>query len=363
MPGFVSRLKKKQQTNNNQEKGHKGIASRIFDYLRFKKGVFNATRMPDLADLWAIKAYQTIKKQGEVWDLIISTAGPYSVHFVAHRLKKKGLGRKWIADYRDTWSNNYIYPGIFPFNFVERWLEKHLLKQADLVTTVSDPLADSLRFLFPGTKVETIANGFDPDDLGSIDQAPIFFHDGKFRIVHTGSIYLEKRDPSPLFEAMRLMALDSEKKPLLDRLEVLFVGPRQANLEELITRYGVERWVKLSGFVSRENALRMQRDAHALLFLAWNDPSVDGVLTGKIFEYLFAKTPIAAVGAPELEASQRLILEAGAGHALGSVESIVDYLTERLKERKKEKLPFHEHVLKRYNRKTLAKNLLEIAAL
>lgn len=360
MPSIVSRLKRKNHAAEGK-KSKKGLLSRFFDYLRFEKGVLNAARMPDFADLWALKAYREITRDAQEWDLIVSTAGPYSVHFIAHQMKKKGLAKRWIADYRDTWSNNYIYPGIFPFNIFERWLERRLLKRADMITTISEPFAEVFRELFPGPLVETIANGFDPEDLDGISHEPIFTRDGKYRIVHTGSIYLGKRDPTPLFQAIQRISRRSEQRFLLDRLEVLFVGPRQANLEELVASYRVEQWVKFSGFVGRSDALRMQRDAHALLFLAWNDPSVDGVLTGKIFEYLFSKTPIWAVGAPELEASQKLILEADAGYAFESADAIERHLIGQLQDGKKENLSFHEHVLSRYNRRTLADKLLEIA--
>lgn len=357
LPSFVSKLK-----NNNKGSsagGKKGLVKRLFDYLRFERGVFNAARMPDFTDLWIAPAFAAIQSQGP-WDLVISTAGPYSVHILAHRLKKKNLARQWIADYRDTWSNNYIYSGIFPFNRIERWLEHRLLKRADLVTTVSDPLADSFFTKFGCKNVQTIENGFDTDDVKDISHESIFPADGKYRIVHTGSIYLGKRDPTPLFQAIQRLQQAPMQRHLLDRLEILFVGPRQANLETLINEYGVANWVKLVGFVSREDALRMQRDAHALLFLAWNDPSVDGILTGKIFEYLFSKTPIIAVGAGELEASQKLILEAGAGFAFHSVDEIEEYLTTRLNGGKKDDLLFDETVLNRYSRKTLANKLLEM---
>lgn len=358
MPAFFSRLKK---NVGDAGTGPRSWLGKIFDYLRYQKGLFNAARMPDFTDLWAVKAYRAIRHKGP-WDLVVSTSGPYCVHLIAHQLKKSGAASQWIADYRDTWSDNYIYPGLFPFNRIEKWLERRILRRCDAVTIISEPFADSFRKTFDCRLVETIENGFDPLDLTRIGEAACFPVDGKFRIVHTGSIYLGKRDPTPLFQAIQEIKGDSGKAHLLDRLEVLFVGPRQANLESLIAQYNVGKWVKMHGFVSREEALRMQRDAHALLFLAWNDLSVDGVLTGKIFEYLYAKTPILAVGAAELEASQRLILEAKAGYAFGSVEAIKSYLVERLIEGKKEALPYDEQVINRYNRKALAEKMLKLAS-
>lgn len=113
--------------------------------------------------------------------------------------------------------------------------------------------------------------------------------------------------------------------------------------------------MKEAGRVSRDDALKMQRDANALLFLPWNDPLVDGVLTGKIFEYLFSGTPILAVGAGHLEASQHLIVEAQAGWACVNDKNIITALHE-LPERKHQP---NQQVLDRYNRRVLARRLLE----
>lgn len=330
----------------------------LFDTIRHKRGIFNGCRMPDFADLWIIPALKAVKGYPP-WDLVISTAGPYTVHIVGSRLKKRGLARRWIADYRDTWSDNYIYPGIFPFSIFEAFLEKKLLRHADAITTISQQFADRFHAKYPQVHAFAIENGFDPGDLASLDPAMVFPSDGKYRIVHTGTIYAGKRDPSPLLKAIALIKEQPGQHALLDHLEVLFVGPNQANVGALIRQYGVEKWVKMLGTIPRQEALRMQRDAHRLLFLPWNDSSVDGVITGKLYEYLFSKTPILAVGSPTIEASQKLILEAKAGVAFHSPEAVAHFLIEELKSPTAIKNQLDPNLLKRYNREVLALKILE----
>ncbi len=340
-PALLKKLKK-----GGEGKGVAGgWKSRLIEYLRFKKGIFNACRMPDFTDLWISPALKAVEAEAP-YDLVISTAGPYSTHIVADAIKRRGQAKKWVADYRDTWSNNYIYPGIAPFRWIESWWERRLLKRADLITTVSEPFTRQFTGLTK-TPVVAIENGFDPSDLKDISAEPIFPCDDKIRIVHTGSIYLGKRDPTPLFRVLRDLKDD--------RIEVLFVGERQANLAALIEEYGVGAWVKEVGRVSRGDALRMQRDAEALLFLPWNDASVDGVLTGKLFEYLFSGTPILAVGATQLEASQQLIMEAEGGWVCLTDDSI----KESLQKIPEKNVIAKQSVLDRYNRKVLADRLLE----
>lgn len=348
---------KSSYTTGKPQNRHKKILSTFFNYARNRLGIFNACRMPDFADLWIKPARKAIENE-KSFDVVISTAGPYSVHLLAYFLKKRGQAKRWIADYRDTWSDNYFYPGIFPINLIEKLLERKILRSADTITTVSSPFTESFRKKYKKESVVTIPNGFDPDDLKHIDPTSSFPDDHKLRIVHTGSIYLERRDPSPLFQA--IADLQHSHQNLLDSLEVIFVGANQANLQSLVEKYQVEKWVKLQGFVAREQALAMQRDANALLFLPWNDPKVDGIVTGKIFEYLYAKTPIIAVGASHMEQSQQMILDAKAGQTFHSVEAIKSYLVTTLQERDKRDLPCDQDFLKQYDRKAIAQHFLEV---
>ena len=331
---------------------------RLFDAIRFRLGIFNSCRMPDFTDLWVRPALKAVKTAAP-WDLVVSSSGPYTTHMVAAAIKKRGQAKKWVADYRDSWSDNYIYRGLFPFNLIEKVLERRLLNHVDLITTVSAPFTNQYLKRFPRKPVVTIENGFDPEDQRHLPEAAVFPQDGKFRIVHTGSIYLGKRNPEPLFAAITTLANDAEQAALLDQLELLFVGAHNDMLCPLIERWKVSPWVKTTGLVSRETALAMQRDAHLLLFLPWNDTSVDGVMTGKLFEYLFSGTPIIAVGSQEPEASQRLILQAGAGWVFHDVTSITSFLIEKLSKPQKERCHVDSSFLHRYRRDVLADKLLK----
>ncbi|MEC7838953.1 MAG: glycosyltransferase family 4 protein [Chlamydiota bacterium] len=353
--------KSKLNTLKNKTKSTQkpSILRKLFEWTRNRYGIYNSCRMPDLTDKWIKPAIAATNKYDD-WDIVISTAGPYTVHFVAHALKKNGKAKFWIADYRDPWSDSFVYPGVFPLNILEKMIERYLMKSADMITTVSDPLKEAYQKKYGQKKAHTITNGFDPSDLNVIDKNPAFEDDTKYRIVHTGSIYAGKRDPSPLFQSIAELASDITYKELLNNLEVLFVGSNQANLQKLIKQYRVENWVKEVGFKSRDKSLAMQRDAHALLFLPWNDKNVDGVLTGKLFEYLYSKTPIIAVGCQHIEASQRIILESNAGYAFTSTSQIKYFLKEVLRHPEKKLSAVDKKTLYRYDRKTIAHNFLNL---
>lgn len=345
----VSGLKK--NYHEQKVKGKPSFLHRMMHQLKYKYGLFNACRMPDFTDFWIYPALKQISCH-EKFDFIVSTSGPYSVHILGYLLKRKELTNKWIADYRDTWSNNYIYPGLFPFNFFEKYLEKFLLRKVDLITTVSEPFKEYFEKTYK-KETRVVYNGFNPEDV-DLEEGTSYPLSDKFRIVHTGSIYKDKRDPIPLFKAINELS----DNPLIGHLEVIFIGSELADLQELIDLYHVEKHVKIQGFLSRKETLSLQRNADVLLFLPWNDPKVDGILTGKIFEYLYSKTPIISIGCPHMEASQKLIDHYKAGISLHSVDEIVTYLKRVLMEKPNAKTNVTNNELFLFDRRMIAKDFL-----
>lgn len=345
------------RTGGGREEGKSSSLKRLLKplmALRARTGICNSCRMPDLIDGWARKALRAIRDE-EPWDLVVSTAGPYATHRVAYGVKRGGQAKQWIADYRDLWVDSELFRGLFPFTLVERYWERKWLALADSITTVTEGLAAKLALRYPNRSIRVVENGCDPSDLERLPTEPIFPADGKVRIVYTGMIYAGKRDPSPLFAAIERL----RGSPLLERLEVIFVGCLMANLRELIDRYDVGEWVQVAGFVSRTDALRMQRDANRLLFLEWSGGSA---LTGKLFEYLFSATPIWAIGIDVDHEAGRLIARAQAGELFGcDVDRIEASLRALLRGEDHPPLPCRE-VIEEYDRGRLASRLLALSA-
>ncbi len=333
-------------------------AGRINSFL-VGKGVLVGSRMPDLTDGWIRPALRWLEDNGP-WDVTVSTYGPYTTHYIAMRAKMKKATRFWAADFRDLWTDNHAFSGLFPFTFLERSLERYSMRKADIITTVSDPLARVLAGKYGRDKVNVIENGFDSSDIGSLEHAPSFPDDGKVRVVYTGTIYAGRQNVEPLLGAISDLAEDAHGQTLLGRLEVLFCGKTMADLAEQIEKYDVSKWVKYIGVVSREEALRMQRDAHILLFLEWNDREIDGILTGKLFEYASSGTPVWSIGERETAAS-KLIVRLEAGVYLGAERSRVKQELVRLLEENR-KPPGHvDHErLAAFERSHLARQFLHL---
>lgn len=307
-------FKKKAPPSNIDKKGTKirGFLPLFWDRIKNKYGIFASCRMPDHLDIWWRFAFNKVKR--EKWDLVVSTAGPYSVHSPAFKLKKDGKAKIWIADWRDLWVDNHIYPGLPGVRFLERWLESRWCQFADVITTVSKPLAKSLCRKY-GEKVQVIYNGFDVDDYEYLPPEKVLAEEGLISIVYTGTIYKGKRDPSPLFKAVR--ELSNRGLVSSAQLKIFFCG-YNADASDLAEREGVGDFFEYLGFLPRKDTLRLQRDASALLFLEYDSNKVEGILTGKIFEYLIAGPPVFGVGIREDSSVGILLKETGKGISFGN---------------------------------------------
>lgn len=335
--------------------------------LQSRTGIFKASRMPDLTDLWVTPAYNAVKKEKR-WDLVISTSGPYTVHAVAVKIKKSGLASRWIADYRDPWSDNRIFPGIFPLNRLESYLERKWLRHADKITTVSHPLKNAFADKYGSEKAAVIENGIDPYDFIGLDAAFVYPGIAKFRIVHTGTVYDKIYNPFPLLQSIQTLAKDPEYCGLLRHLEIVFVGHSGQELPLFIQDSELAQYVKIMPPMTRSEALRMQRDADALLFLAWGDLEKEGILSGKIFEYMYSTTPIISIGGTSSAHDLRINERISIGVNLGlNKDRIRRYLVESLAKfqrgEKPQKIPANRQLaIENFTRESQAQKLLSLVS-
>lgn len=259
----------------------------------------------------------------EKFDIIFSSYGPSTSHLVASKLHRQ-TGIPWVAEFRDLWSLNHYVRKIQPFHFLEKKLEKKVMKGCDLLVTVSEPWAEQLQGLH-SKKVAVIHNGFDEEDY--LENVPLTT---KFTITYTGNIYPGKRDPQTLFKA--IAELEEEGKISPNDFEVRFFGGGTlTSLLPAIRHYNLEGIVRIYGLVSFEESIRKQKESTVLLLLGWNDPREGGTYTGKVFEYLGARRPILA-GSLKGDVVDELLRETGAGVVVNEVNEIKVLLSQWTKE-------------------------------
>jgi glycosyltransferase involved in cell wall biosynthesis len=247
-------------------------------------------------------------------DVIVASSPPPTALLVANTLSRRH-GVPWVADMRDLWTDApyYAYPP--RRRALEAVLERRVFRRAAGLVTVSEPLRaqTAARHALP---TAVVMNGFDPADYP--EPAPRAAG-GPLHIVYTGMIYPGRRDPSPLFEAMRRLGEAGE------HVRVSFYGRYLGEVAELARRHGVQDRVEAHESVPYRDALRLQRQADALLLLPGNEPAANGAYGGKFYEYLGARRPMIVLAGPDNVAAALV-----AGRGLGLVSPDADGLVEAL---------------------------------
>ncbi len=236
---------------------------------------------------------------------VLTSSYPNTAHLVGRWLKRR-FKVTWIADFRDGWTQN-PYFARYP-TALHRWwdarLERSVLREADLILTVSEPIAAHLRKAGGGDRVHVIPNGYDPDDFRDIE--PLEFD--RFTLGYTGTLFMQ-RSPESFFAAVR--ALLDNHPGLADQFQVVFRTQFKPEHEAAIREMGLENVVFNWGMGTYREALQLQMSADALLVLEGEAPNAEIMLTQKIFEYLAAGKPILAA-APRGALSD-LVRRSGAG--------------------------------------------------
>jgi len=317
--------------------------------FRFGMGMFTDLRMLSFGPIMR-KGRQLLRKSGG-FDFIISSYPPEVVHLAAERLSREA-GIPWVADYRDLWFREMRLFQYRLTTFLSGLVNRRLLRKAKVISTVSKGLSKRLEGLL-NRPVTVSYNGFIKPRWEINSTRP--WQDDRIHIVYTGRLYPKKRDPRAFLEAV---ATFRESEPSFDdHIAIDFYGYDVSYVESLAKEGCLEKCVKAHGFVPYDESLRIQRNAGVLLFLDWAEESAEGVLTGKLFEYLSSGRPILCVGTRKDTEAAEIIRTAQCGVALTSGQEIHCCLHELLGKEPKA-TPGIEQVAF-YSRETQAKILLE----
>jgi hypothetical protein len=262
---------------------------------------------------------------------MVSSSGPPASHLLAWLVKRRHPEIRWVADFRDLWTQNPNFPGIFPFTLLENALENRILSSADAVVTVSEGLARVFRDRCGG-KVHVIENGFDDEELESIP--PLASTSPEFTLVYTGTLYVPRQDPRPLFAAWKDLQGRAGVGGSPGILVRFFVTnrPGREYLQGLVESLGLGDLVRVDRDIPYRDAIAIQKGADALLLLEREPaaPNEQGVLTGKVFEYLAARKPILGVGFRSEGELGKLLVASGLGFPLGQDVSRILHTLEKL---------------------------------
>ncbi len=228
----------------------------------------------------------------------IATA--HLIGFIVNRL----TGIPWVADFRDSMTEEG-YPRSPALRKAYVWIEKKVMKHASKLIFTAELTKEMYVKRYPlwniSDKSTVISNGYDEEDFKSLthDLSPnTNGQEGKVRLIHSGVIYPEERNPIPFFQAISTL-----KKMKIVNSEVLKIDLRGSGTEEEYQKYinqlDIADVVELLPSLPFLKSLEEGGRADSLLL--FQGSNCNHQIPAKAYEYLRLGKPILALTDPRGE--------------------------------------------------------------
>lgn len=284
---------------------------------------------PESNCLWLIPARaKALKLVNEIsFDAVISTSTPYTGHLVGKAVKKACPDMPWTVDIGDPfsfgqppWNNTKIYKGL------NHRSEDNVLNLADSISVTVESCKKAYGELFPD--IEDKITVIPPLFSGTISFHQEYRRAGKVRrLVFTGSLYKEIRNPAYLLE---LLSSVFEKT---SETEAHFYG-RLNNCTDLFEFY-LQKYPNnlfVHGLVTRKTAADALANADVLINIA---NKTRHQLPSKLVDYMASGKPILNIISIEDDNSLLFLrsypatatfMENSEGVKKGDVEKICEFI-------------------------------------
>ncbi|MGC8815883.1 MAG: glycosyltransferase [bacterium] len=346
-------------------------------------GAYYKNRFPDDSDRWLKPAVNYLKDFN--FDVVISSYGPYVCHSIALGLKKLGKVKRWIADFRDLFTDSPIYTGIPFFYFIEKKMEQEFLDNSDFVTVVSKSMKNILS-LKTKTNIDVIYNGFFEEYFDIIinnnyseffkskfssDLLQILNNKNIIKLVYTGTIYKSQK-----IDNLLIAINDLKKEGIINENNFKFILAGSYDIINDIKKYNLQDIYIYLGLLDFKDSLKLQYLADILLMPLEEikiDPNLKnlekykGILTGKIFEYLglnlYKLTPIWVINKSIDDEKMEILNNSGVATIFfDDINRLKSYLIKAIRNKQEflSEYKVNEKFIKQFNRKEQAKKLFNI---
>jgi len=262
--------------------------------------------IPDARKFWVKPSILFLKdylKKHHI-DIIVTTGPPHSLHLIGLGLKKEMPNLKWIADFRDPWTEISYYKHLkltTGSDKKHRQLEKSVFENADL--TLATSYTDAENFRKNGANAFCVTNGFDKNvellNLENVqtkaDNSMSFQMDdsAKFTLSYVG-VLEQLRNPENLWKA--LIALSENHQDFANDFELKFVGRVDDKILAGIENSVLKNNIKNLGYLAHGESVKEMENSDLLLITNFPNESSKGIIPGKLFEYLSTGKQIISFG-------------------------------------------------------------------
>lgn len=286
-------------------------------------------------------------------DAIITTGPPHSLHLIGLQLKEQ-LNLKWLTDFRDPWTSIDYHKELKLTKASERKhkaLEKRVLTTADQIVVTSKTTKCEFSTITT-TPIEVITNGYDV--AGNTNTSL----DTKFSMSHIGSL-LSERNPEILWKVLE--DLINEDTEFERSLRLNFVGAVSETVMDSLRHYNLIDYADRVGYVSHKESIIYQKKSQVLLLIESNIETKQGIIPGKLFEYMVSNRPILAIGPKSWEVDSILKeTNTGTSFSYSDYSALRSKIIEYFEAFKSGTLQSHAVGLQKYSRKNLTGSLVKL---
>lgn len=313
--------------------------------------------IPDARIFWVKPSVRSLKKyltENQI-DTIITTGPPHSMHLIGLKLKQINPNLKWLADFRDPWTQISYHSELKLTRKSQKkhkQLEKSVLENADCVIATS--FTDAENYRTTGAKrVEVITNGFEEPDfrIGK-------FLTSKFKLTYSGGLEIAR---NPLVVWKALQELMMENNAFSRKFELEFYGNLSTEVENSIKDNGLTDYLIKKGYVSHKESIQGIKNADLLLLANFPEEKSKGIIPGKLFEYMATGNPVLAIG-PEGGDVAKILKETNSGQYFthSEKEEIKSYILKEYKKRETDPVRNPSPEIHQYSGKQLTGKLSQV---
>lgn len=264
--------------------------------------------IPDPRMLWNVYAYRKAIEVIDQYSIknVITTSPPHSTQLIGLKLKKN-RDIYWISDLRDPWTDIYYYDILnhsrFSHNMNKRH-EKSVVESCDHLITVSQGVLDLYKDKTKQDidhKSSVIPNGYDHKDFENIKVTK----NRTFTIIYTGTMS-KIYHPEVFFEVM------GDLKDTYD-FRINLVGNIDKSIIDFAFDLGLTKYVDYRSTVPHDEVVQLQKAASSMLLVIPDVDNFQGILTGKLFEYMASENPIICI-VGEGSDTEKIIIETDSGY-------------------------------------------------
>lgn len=320
--------------------------------------------IPDDYNLWALTSLTTARKicKEHNISIVYTSLPPFSACYLGYRIKKE-FDIPWVVDYRDLWYGDVLREWLPSWRQrLELLIEKFLIQKADAIISVSEQKTEYLKKLIPKTSATwiTITNGYDSDIFEPLLEKPRKTNQ-YINFVYTGRLF-KNRKGYAFAEALGQLCEETPELKNQVRIHILGgVSPEiQLRYDKLLTEYNIPELYNFTGDISYQEAMEAQINADYLLLIVDTGATSDGVIPGKLFEYIASRRPIFALTDPG--ATKEIIEKSRAGVVVPA-ESVAECKTELkklLNHAVPEQMYLDDAYLAQFDRKELTQRLANL---